>query len=827
MTRKLRSLLGIPWALLAAALVVAGCSSEQERVEEHQTRAEEHLEEGRYREALVELRSALALDPQDAELSFRIARALALEGEIGGAIFYYQEARRLDPDRVDAILGEATLTLPFEAPRAAELVQEALEMNPSNPHAYMLEAKIELTRNDLERALQASQRAVELLPEDPEVHYTLGFVHLAQLEEQRQKGDSLEPRRLESALAAFERSAELHQEKDRWRPLVTRARVLALWPGREEEAEGAFRSAVRAAKANPNPAATIAAAQAVIAYARSAQDRELRRWALEEIVTADDSRIEAWVELAALSVDRDESGKEVFVRLLAQRPRDARAHVAYAEFLVRNGDAQEAVTQLERSIGDGADPPVILSALLELQYQLGRSQDASKTVDRLRAEHPDHPSSLLAAARRDIAEGRAEAAADVLREAVVARESFRAEELLALAEFQLGNLESARSAIDHAVELTPAFSPRVQALRARILIAEASWNEAERTLVGLARRAGQLNRRERLMLARCYYETGRHDAGRHLLRELLKPPNLFIPAVLEFAAHEQARHPEETRQFLEQAHRMAPSSPALLQRLTQLDVSRGEPTLALERLDQAIASGADQPLVLLSRARVLAGLGRMEEAERDALRAFEMAPALPSAAALLAGIYGARGEVAGAVATLERANAEGTLATPSRMLLARLYAETGDEAKALALYESVVASGENLPSARNDLAFLLAREGTDLDRALELAQQAYQALPQDPAVLDTLGYVFLRRNLPEIAASHFRKAIDLAEEQGTPSAAHYYHLGLALRLDRQNRSAAEAFDRCLALDPNFAEADDARRHREAALEGAPPPTDLF
>jgi tetratricopeptide (TPR) repeat protein len=274
---------------------------------------------------------------------------------------------------VDAILGEATLTLPVDAARAAELVEQALELNPSNPDAYLLKAKVELARNDLERALRASERAVELLPEDPEAHYTLGFVHLAHLELQRRKGDLLDTRRLESAIAAFERSAELHAEKDRWRPLVARAKLLEIWPEREGEVEGAFRAAVEAAKANANPAARVAAAEAVVVHARSSEKGDLRRWALEEIVAADDSEIEAWVELAAVSIDLGDSGKEVFQRLRAQRPRDARAHIAYAEFLVRNGDAEEATAHLERSIGEGADAPVILSALLELQYQRGRS----------------------------------------------------------------------------------------------------------------------------------------------------------------------------------------------------------------------------------------------------------------------------------------------------------------------------------------------------------------------------------------------------------------------------------------------------------------------
>jgi tetratricopeptide (TPR) repeat protein len=129
-------------------------------------------------------------------------------------------------------------------------------------------------------------------------------------------------------------------------------------------------------------------------------------------------------------------------------------------------------------------------------------------------------------------------------------------------------------------------------------------------------------------------------------------------------------------------------------------------------------------------------------------------------------------------------------------------------------------------SAKNDLAFPAGEAGRSRPRA-RLAQQAYQALPDDPEVIDTLGYVFLLRRLSEVAAAHFRKAIELAEARGVPSATHYCHLGLALRLDRQNRSAAEAFDRCLSLDPDFSDAEKARRERDAALAGAPPPTDLF
>ena len=101
-------------------------------------------------------------------------------------------------------------------------------------------------------------------------------------------------------------------------------------------------------------------------------------------------------------------------------------------------------------------------------------------------------------------------------------------------------------------------------------------------------------------------------------------------------------------------------------------------------------------------------------------------------------------------------------------------------------------------------------------------------MPDDPEVLDTLGYVQLRQGYADLAGPKFRAAIRAAETAGAPPRAIYhYHLGLALRLSLRNRSAAKAFEQVLALDPDFPEAERARRERAAALKGEPPSADLF
>ena len=59
----------------------------------------------------------------------------------------------------------------------------------------------------------------------------------------------------------------------------------------------------------------------------------------------------------------------------------------------------------------------------------------------------------------------------------------------------------------------------------------------------------------------------------------------------------------------------------------------------------------------------------------------------------------------------------------------------------------------------NNLAFLLAETGDSLDDVLKLAWQAVSKEPNNPALLDTLGYVYLKRDKNDNALEIFNKLI--------------------------------------------------------------------
>ena len=66
----------------------------------------------------------------------------------------------------------------------------------------------------------------------------------------------------------------------------------------------------------------------------------------------------------------------------------------------------------------------------------------------------------------------------------------------------------------------------------------------------------------------------------------------------------------------------------------------------------------------------------------------------------------------------------------------------------------------------NNLAWIYARQGRELDRALALAMHACELAPEDPAVLDTLGVVYLARREYSRAVGVLELARTLAESRG-------------------------------------------------------------
>ena len=122
-------------------------------------------------------------------------------------------------------------------------------------------------------------------------------------------------------------------------------------------------------------------------------------------------------------------------------------------------------------------------------------------------------------------------------------------------------------------------------------------------------------------------------------------------------------------------------------------------------------------------------------------------------------------------------------------------------------YQRVLAIDARSPVAANNLAWLYAESGGNLDVAVDLALTARAALPDQPAVNDTLGWVYYKKDRAEQAIAPLRESV--AKDPRNP--VYQYHLGLAYAKAGEKPKAREALEQALKLDKDFDGADDARR----------------
>ena len=109
------------------------------------------------------------------------------------------------------------------------------------------------------------------------------------------------------------------------------------------------------------------------------------------------------------------------------------------------------------------------------------------------------------------------------------------------------------------------------------------------------------------------------------------------------------------------------------------------------------------------------------------------------------------GRTESAAARLEKGLAKGDPPAAFAPAIATILEASGRQALALRVYESALKQAPDSWELKNGVAWCSAQLGRDLDRALALAQQAALASKGNPAVLDTLASVQLRRGDPKSA----------------------------------------------------------------------------
>ena len=810
----------------ASAIFSLACAEPGERAEQHLQNGHEALAEGDVQAALLEFQSAMTYRPGDAALYEKIGDTLwDHQQAYRESLTYYQEARRLDPKRTHSEMRAARLIAFDNLPRARAIVERARLHHPQNPVVHRAVSHVRILENELDQALFAARRAVELDGDSPPNWAQLGAVHLAKISARRERGERPSRLLFSLALGSFDKVNETKGGKYP-RAILEKGRVY-WFAGQRDNAKKEFSKALRLVREQGPPSEVRFVYETVADFALRANEPELLRFVLRMYVTDFPEDFGAWQALGnAYDAFPGHSGEEIFLELIGALPDHARSHLLYAGWLSQQSRTEDARSHIQRAQEDGVDDPQLAEGLVRLELRSGNLPAARAVWVEMTDETPDDLATHVAGARIALAEGRSKDAIQMLESRAETKHRHELLRLLALGHLEQGDPRAARRAIGRALALAPPSNVPLRRLFARITLQNEHWEEAITAYRALLELGARLSVKERAGYAAALYKDGRIAEGRPLLEELLaqRPP----PARAALIFEEFSGEPEKARAYdlLRRAHRWAPGDTRVLEALTRLDLEAGRRGIALQRINQLVQDRRADARALQLRAEILTQQRAFEAAEADILRAIEADPFLPGAIDQLHSLYRIQGKTAEARRAFESADQSGVLHVGGRHLLALLYLDDRETERARDTLEQVVTDSPGRSRARADLAFVLALRGEQLERAQELATGAVSETPDDPRALNALGWVELQSGRNDAALRHFEGGIRSIGRAANPLLPTLqYHRGLALRALGRETDAAEAFEEALRLG-DFPEAEEARQQLEAArhLEHQPSPS---
>ncbi|HQE83318.1 MAG TPA: tetratricopeptide repeat protein [Candidatus Hydrogenedentes bacterium] len=149
--------------------------------------------------------------------------------------------------------------------------------------------------------------------------------------------------------------------------------------------------------------------------------------------------------------------------------------------------------------------------------------------------------------------------------------------------------------------------------------------------------------------------------------------------------------------------------------------------------------------------------------------------------------------------------------------LAILYEEMNDLANTEQHLEACLELDPNDPDVLNFLGYFYADHNLKLDRAEELVERALEISPENGFYLDSLGWVYYRQGRADLAVEYIRRSILRLE---TDDAVVRDHLGDAYFLQGEVEKALEEWERAHRLDPELlGVADKLQKYRQEEKQG--------
>jgi len=795
--------------MMVVLLAIAGCKSEGDRLTGFLDRGREYVENDQPEEAIIEFKNVLQIDPENAEAHEALSLAYLEVEKPREAYWEMSETVRLDPQNIDGRLRYGTVSAAIgDYDLSSEQAEAVLAIDPTNSAAFVLRGQAREVRENLEAAESDFRAAVDSSPEAPTYRFLLsGFLERRGRLDEAEKGlrDLIEVEESYFAVSTLSRMLVRQQGRDRdTETLATLERAVELAreaprvaPKRDLDQEGGNTSLMT----NVLREDAVQSAYLLLSafhYDRDRFDKAIE--VLEEGVDTSDTKTELIYQMARLYRRKGMPDEEAALmrRATDESPDDLNAQLVLSSYLGQQGDFEGALAAARAAVTIEPENRAAQLREAELLVDIGyRSEDAESIqagraiVDEILDEEVDHPEAHFVRAKIEIADGDVEAARESLQTVLHARPDWaQARYVFGSVLAAANELSRARVEVARAVELDP------QLAGARKLLAKLHSQLGEHEFAIEQGRAylsqNPADNEVRIIVGQSLIRVGR---GEEAYAEVQKIPEADRDAAALFALGRldlAFGRMEEGTANLEKADELAPGNPQVLRTLLAIDRSNGNLDASAERIARAVAESPDESEILEVDGELKLMQGDQPAARAAFEKAIELEARNVSAQLSLADLEARAGNTSAMIAIMEKAALAVPESSDLQFRLAMIYEQNDRRPDSIAAYEKAISLNGDLAMAKNNLAYLLTESGGDLDRALELAQQAKEQLPDDASAADTLGWVLVKRGVPSAAIGYLEEAVerfpaDAHEVQGIVR----NHLAEAYELNKESTKALD------------------------------------
>ncbi len=731
---------------------LTGCSTPTEKKEKHYLRALEYIKINDNKAAILELKNAIQMDAKYADARYQLGLLYLKAGNPKAAFGELQRAASLEPKNLDAGIKVAEFYLISKKKEdSRKFIDQVLRIDPNYLDGLALLANLELIEGNFAKAEETIDKALTQEPNNDKFYNTKGRILAAQ-------------NRWEESEKAFQKAIDLNPEN-----FANFRTMLIFYEQRNNQAAMQKLLDTMIVKFPDNPQLHMILANLY------QKEGELDRAEGEmlQMVNKDKKSISSRLMLAYFYTKHHQMAKaeEALKAALSDFPKDLQLQVALAElsFDAQKFDQAQSIMQsvLKTNPTNGG------ANLIKARFLIkdDKNKEALQLISPLTTDYPNWSEPFYYAA---------------------------------LSQIRLGQTAGALKSIEQALQIDTS-SDRYHALAAQIYLVQGNSTKAEQeatTALGI----NNHNYSAIGILAKAFIQAKKYDKAIEFIEKLDKKAvagDVQLLASLGMAYLGQ-NDKDKAREIFTDLLLLAPDNTETLSVLTALTVDKDLPA-GINFVKAQIAKSNTAGHYLL-----LADLLTKNKQYQDALQAYQqvqkIAPDNPQGYLLSARLLSHLGKTDEAIATYENLLKKHPDSIDAIMGLATAYEAQGKVDLAKDKYARVLQLNPNLPAASNNLAWLLAlEEGSDLGEALRLAMQAKQALPDQPQISDTLGWVHYKRKSYSLAIPQFRQALQM--RPGDPII--LYHLALALYGNGEKKEAIEYLEKALAGEKEFADRENA------------------